>query len=976
MEIYKTPNFNHAADTGKSGTGSWMTAAALVAVLATFAVSEVQAQAIIDEQFNDALAEDPSSTANWDTIAGELRLPATINSLTGSYLDGADLSTLIDAGNEEETRSADVGDMDGDGDLDIVFGNDGNNTIYYNDGFGVFVRDTIPDGFGNTRSAAIADLNGDGYLDVAFAVFGTGLASRVHFNNGSGSFAQGDFVDLGDITLKGDSIAAGDVDNDGDIDLVLGIDGGYVKLFRNDGFANFAAAEDIVDNASAFQFHVRTVLLGDLDGDGDLDLVSVRKDAPTSIHLNDGNGNFGLPQTAGGNIENRLPAPDSAALGDVNGDGLLDLFVGNDGEGSVLGSSAPNFLFLNSGGATIFPNAPITFADGFNTNGVEILDVDRDGDLDIVTADFVKGNGSNTPGINQLYLNDGAGNFPLNGTDITAVPTVSKTVASGDFDGDGDLDLVFGNEGDRVPIADDNAPNLLVFNAGTDSGLPANQLFATGLSIAFATGNDLSLGGFLDPSTSAASSDKEAQRVFQYWFSNDGGNSWVIAQPGRSFAFPTNASSLRWRVELNSRSPALSPTLGRLLVRTNVVPTITSTAVTAATQDVLYEYTITTADSQGDLLNVRDGATLPAWLTLTNNGDGTALLSGTPLNADVPGPNSVTLEVVDGAGQVGTPQTFTIDVLDANDPPTVPSPTGDQTFVQGTAVNLDTSAAFADPDLDVLTYSAAGLPTSLTLDTVTGIVTGEPTNDDFLASPHSVTITADDGNGGTVDDIFEITVDNINDAPTFISAAITDAAVAELYVYSVVAEDIDGDNVTITGGGLAWLTLTDNGDGTADLSGTPAETDVGDLVVTLNVSDGTLAGEQTFTITVAALPDTTAPVITLSGGAVTLTVGDSYTDAGATATDDVDGDITANIVTDNPVDTGTAGTYTVTYNVMDAAGNAAAEVTRTVTVNAAVVTPPPPTRNSGGGGGSASLLGLVLLAGLAGSRRRKKRLDS
>jgi hypothetical protein len=61
-------------------------------------------------------------------------------------------------------------------------------------------------------------------------------------------------------------------------------------------------------------------------------------------------------------------------------------------------------------------------------------------------------------------------------------------------------------------------------------------------------------------------------------------------------------------------------------------------------------------------------------------------------------------------------------------------------------------------------------------------------------------------------------------------------------------------------------------------------------------------------------------------------VGSSYTDAGATANDNVDGDISANIVVNNPVDTTTLGTYTVTYNVSDAAGNAAAEVTRTVHV--------------------------------------------
>ena len=89
--------------------------------------------------------------------------------------------------------------------------------------------------------------------------------------------------------------------------------------------------------------------------------------------------------------------------------------------------------------------------------------------------------------------------------------------------------------------------------------------------------------------------------------------------------------------------------------------------------------------------------------------------------------------------------------------------------------------------------------------------------------------------------------------------------------------------------------------------------------------------------------DTTAPVITLVGDdPVAITVGDAYVDAGATATDDVDGDITANIVVGgDTVDVNTAGQYIITYNVSDAAGNAATEVTRTVNVNDPVDTTAP-----------------------------------
>ena len=78
-----------------------------------------------------------------------------------------------------------------------------------------------------------------------------------------------------------------------------------------------------------------------------------------------------------------------------------------------------------------------------------------------------------------------------------------------------------------------------------------------------------------------------------------------------------------------------------------------------------------------------------------------------------------------------------------------------------------------------------------------------------------------------------------------------------------------------------------------------------------------------------------APVITLTGGDETITVGDAYTDAGATASDDEQGDISANISGITDLDTSVAGVYTVAYNVSDGALNAATEVVRTVTVEAA-----------------------------------------
>ena len=155
---------------------------------------------------------------------------------------------------------------------------------------------------------------------------------------------------------------------------------------------------------------------------------------------------------------------------------------------------------------------------------------------------------------------------------------------------------------------------------------------------------------------------------------------------------------------------------------------------------------------------------------------------------------------------------------------------------------------------------------------------------------------------------------------------------------------------------------------------TPEAGFTGSLTVPVSVNDGA-ADSAVFElrIVVGTVADTVPPEITLIGPAtVTVPLGAIYTDAGATATDNVDGDISDRIVTDNPVDTGIAGTYTVSYQVQDDAGNRAV-ATRTVIVEAAPPSPPPPASS---GGGSLSLWILLLLAGQCVTRGVRSSLSS
>jgi hypothetical protein len=193
-----------------------------------------------------------------------------------------------------------------------------------------------------------------------------------------------------------------------------------------------------------------------------------------------------------------------------------------------------------------------------------------------------------------------------------------------------------------------------------------------------------------------------------------------------------------------------------------------------------------------------------------------------------------------------------------NSAPTISS-SASTTVESGTAYNYLLVAA--DADADTLTMSAANLPTWLSFDASTGVLSGTPADSD--EGDIAITLTVSDGTDN-ITQSFTVSVTvpaAINNAAVITSTGVTSATVGEAYSYTLTATDADSDTLTMSTtipGTLSWLTFDDT---TGILSGIPASGDVAATEITLAVNDGTDNALQTFTITVATVEPTPALVV-------------------------------------------------------------------------------------------------------------------
>jgi len=207
-------------------------------------------------------------------------------------------------------------------------------------------------------------------------------------------------------------------------------------------------------------------------------------------------------------------------------------------------------------------------------------------------------------------------------------------------------------------------------------------------------------------------------------------------------------------------------------------------------------------------------------------------------------------------------------------------------------------------------------------DITSSIVTVNPVDADTVGT-YTVTFNVTDTNSNNAVEVTRTV--NVKDT-TIPVITLTGDAIVNIEVGTIYTDD--------------GATASDNYDGdiTSNIvTVNPVDTDtVGTYTVTFNVTDTNSNNAVEVTRTVS-IEDTSIPVIALTGDAtVNIEVGTTYTDDGATASDNYDGDITSNIVTINPVDTDTVGTYTVTFNVTDTNSNNAVEVTRTVNIESSL----------------------------------------
>jgi hypothetical protein len=424
----------------------------LVLLLATSTAAS--AQALIDDvpgkshfassplqSFRRPLAGDFDRDGDLDVVAYDTRLGLRLHQNDGSAVF-ADASAGRFPAVKDVTSLA-TGDADGDGDLDLVVAGYGQTQLFANGGTGIFtdVTATAMPADSATDAIALGDVDGDGDLDLVRATTPT-LPIAVYANNGRGVFTARPATQP-PLPVNANVLRLADVDGDRDLDLVIGLQGAQAMLFANNGTGSFIDVTAL--QMPAIGLWVSDLGFADADRDGDLDLLlSVGVSGQNRLYLNNGRGVF----TDGtlGRLPARVEASGTLALADLDNDGDVDL------EWSTY--YAPR-LAINNGAGTFSEVTSAQLQASAHVTESAAGDFDNDGDVDVAWT-------SPPPRPLKLHLN--VGRASIVDVEVPTTPQLRSSptsLAGGDVNGDGYLDVVVGN-GSWVPSAPGYTEALLL----------------------------------------------------------------------------------------------------------------------------------------------------------------------------------------------------------------------------------------------------------------------------------------------------------------------------------------------------------------------------------------------------------------------------------------------------------------------------------------------------------------------------------
>jgi hypothetical protein len=336
---------------------------------------------------------------------------------------------------------------------------------------------TQPDG------VAFADINGDGRPDLAATADGPDRV-LLRLNTGGGVFGAAVPVPVGAGT-GAHSLATLNIDNDADVDLVVTLQNtNQVRVLVNTGGVLTAGASTGVGGTEP-----RMLAVADLDGNGFVDVVtSNRASGDISVLLNSA-GVLGAPALYAIGVE-----PRGVALADVDGDLLPDIVVGEHD-----GRTVEVLLNLPGSPGVFTPGPSLSVGAQFRPDGVDVADLDGDGDRDVVAA--TSGNGLNFA---TVFFNQGGAVFGP-ATNFAAGGVNPGAVVAADFDLDGRRDIALANQ---------DSANLSVLRNLGGGAFAAGVPMAAGTNPQALVAADLDLNGA--PDLGCANQDSDTVSVYRY----------------------------------------------------------------------------------------------------------------------------------------------------------------------------------------------------------------------------------------------------------------------------------------------------------------------------------------------------------------------------------------------------------------------------------------------------------------------------